>query len=94
MDPLKAMKELEETKPLSGIFELYHLTSFRCFRNTKKGSTQEITVHIQDRGPGYKDLRYSCVASTVDGKVAMGNDCGTVGEAVNIVHWYKLDEGG
>lgn len=90
MSPVETIAEL---KKVAGFSEVYHTTSFRCFRHAKDGGVQEVTVEIYDAGPDVdEDLRYSCAAHSDDGKVASGNPGATIGVALATVHWWDLDK--
>lgn len=74
------------------MFEVYHKDSFECIRNLGTGEMQTVEVTILDAGPdGDPQLRYRCVATTQDGKMATGNPADSIDMAVMIVHWQELD---
>ena len=57
----------KQLKKLAGLNldEMYHVTSFRCYRRTRNNETQTVIVEIHDGGPeAPADLRYSCHAIT------------------------------
>jgi hypothetical protein len=75
-----------------GFFEVYHITSFECYRKAKDGTTQEVVVEILDAGSDVNpELRYQCVARTKDGKMASGNPASSIDDVISTVHWYDLD---
>src|SRR5437870_4059510 len=72
--------------------EIYHVTTFRCYRRASSGAMQTVIVEIHDAGPdGPADLRYSCMALAEDGQFATGNPGPSVEVAFAIVHWGELD---
>ena len=75
---------------LPKLFEATHVTTFKCYRETAGGRTQEVTVEIQDEGPEVEGARYSCVARSDDGKAASGNPADRVEVALSFVHWGDL----
>ena len=70
--------------------EVYHVTTFRCYRRTKAGDTQLVIVEILDMGPQHPLVRYHCVALTEDGRFATGNPADSIDVALAIVHWAIL----
>ena len=90
MDPM-AVSALETLKKLAGIFEAYHVTTFKCYRHAKSGGDQEVTVTITDAGPDNTYTRYHVEARTADGRAASGNGAATVQNALAMVHWPELD---
>ena len=83
---------INHLKRVSGFFEVYHKTSFECYRKAKDGSEQEVLVEILDAGPDVDpQRRYQCVATTKDGKIATGNPAASIDVALSIVHWHDLD---
>lgn len=84
---------INHLKKVSGFLEVYHKTSFECSRKAKDGSEQEVLVEILDAGPDVEkpQLRYQCVATTKDGKIATGNPADSIDVALSIVHWHDLD---
>lgn len=87
---MNPMDMITEIKKVTGIFEVHHKTVFECYRKTKSGGTQEVTVEISDMGEDEGTRRYSCVA-TSEGKVAKGNAERSVELALSVVHWQDLD---
>jgi hypothetical protein len=86
------VRELLLRLPGLNMDEIYHVTTFRCYRRSRETSMQEVIVEILDMGPNAQaDLRYSCHASTEDGRFATGNPGKTIDEALAIVHWGDLD---
>ncbi len=67
-----------------------HVTTFKCYRETRDGGTQEVTVEILDAGPEVEGDRYRCVARS-DGKAASGNPADRVEVVLSSVHWWNLD---
>ena len=79
-------------KKHANIYEVYHMTSFHCFRTDKNGNTQAVDVDIFDAGPEVNPFsRYSCEAKTKDGKMVYGNPASSIGEMLYKVHWDELD---
>ena len=89
MNEVEIMKRLKE---VAGFFEIYHKTSFTGYRNTGSGKTQEVSVDILDAGPEAGDSRYSCCATSDDGKTASGNPGASIDLVLATVHWYNLDK--
>jgi hypothetical protein len=89
MDPVSLIPELLK---VANFFEVYHKTAFKCYRNAKNGAVQEVLVEIQDAGPAAGGSRYSCVATSEDGKVARGNPGPSIDVVLATVHWGELDE--
>lgn len=90
MSEAKIIKRLKE---LTGSSEVYHKTSFECYRKAKDGNAQEVLVEILDAGPDVDpQLRYQCIAKTKDGKTATGNPAASIDDVLSIVHWYDLDK--
>jgi hypothetical protein len=88
MDTYEARRLLEK---LPGLVSAAAEQRFRCFRETKDGGTEEVTVTILDRGPESGGTRYLCEVTTEDGRRASGNASDNVQVAISVVHWYKLD---
>ena len=85
MNPTEMIAEL---MTVGDFFKVHHKTSFRCWRN----EGQEVLVEIEDAGPSKPDVRYSCVATTEDGKMATGNLGPTIEGVLVSLHWYELDK--
>jgi hypothetical protein len=83
---------MKQLKKEARFFEIYHKTSFLGYRKNAKGEDQEVAVDILDMGSGTGDSRYSCIATTKDGKMATGNPASSIDVAISIVHWYDLDK--
>jgi hypothetical protein len=79
-----------ELKESGGIFEAYHVATFRGSRKKPNGSTEEVEIEILDRGAAQRD-RYACSVMSESGKTATGNDAPTVEVAIAKVHWQDLD---
>jgi hypothetical protein len=86
------LEGLREIQNFANFFEVYHKTSFECYRNAKDGSVQEVLVEILDSGPEQLPNRYHVVARSTDGKSASGNPGDSVKVALAFVHWWELDE--
>jgi hypothetical protein len=84
VDALAALKRLPD------IFEVYHRSSFRCYRNTNTGAVQEVIVEILDAGPGTSP-RFHVGAKVKGGKVASGDAADTIDAAVAMLHLSDLD---
>lgn len=91
MDPLNTMKVLKE---MTGMQEISHVTTFRCYRDIREVGMKEVTVELLDHGPDAGMTRYSCTATTEDGRKATGNPGGSIEEVLAIVHWANLDSKG
>ena len=89
MNEEDVMKKLKKD---AGFFEIYHKTSFWGYRRNANREEQEVSVDILDMGEGAGDSRYSCVATTNDGKIATGNLAPSIDVAISIVHWQDLDK--
>ncbi len=88
MDPLKVIGLLRD---IDGMQEIAHVTTFRCYREVGGAGMKEVTVEIYDHGPEAGFSRYHCIATTEDGKTAMGNPGGSLEEVIAMVHWGDLD---
>jgi hypothetical protein len=75
----------------AGIVEVYHVTHFQCYRDVEGAYGQKVFVEILDRGPAASSGRYTCVATTEDGKLATGNPAPSIQLAIMGVHWNDLD---
>jgi hypothetical protein len=81
-------------KSLHGVdlFEVYHKTTFDCYRERKDGGTEMVTVEILDAGPDVDHgLRYHCKATSERGKLATSNPAGTIQQVLATLHWFELD---
>lgn len=87
MDPIDAIAEI---KNVAGFYEVYHKTTFKCYRRAKDGDPQEVTVEILDAGPEV-NKRFHCKATSKDGKRASGNPGATIGDVLYTLHWQDLD---
>jgi hypothetical protein len=84
-------KILEKLKTLGAIYEAHYATSFVCFRRRAEGSTEEITVHVLDRGPEDPATRYLCEVRSESGKRMVGTPCESIDKAISVVQWDDLD---
>ncbi len=68
--------------------EISEVKAFVGFRNE-----QRVTVSILDLGENCdpSEIRFGCKVEQEDGKSATGNRAATAEEAIEIVHWQKLD---
>jgi hypothetical protein len=84
---------INHLKSVAGFFEIYHKTSFECYRKAKDGSEQEVLVEILDGGTDVDpQRRYHCSATTKDGgKMATGNPAASIEVVLSLVHWDDLD---
>ena len=89
MNPADVTRQL---KTLAGVrmFEVYHVTSFKCYRRRKDDSVQEVTVEIWDAGPDHP-RRYHCVAQAEDEKRASGNPDQSIEGVLATLNWWDLD---
>jgi ketosteroid isomerase-like protein len=80
---------------LPRLFEAAHVTTFKCYRQSADGRTQEVTVEIHDAGPrGDPEAyppRYRCIARSDDGKTASGNSADRIDVVLATLHWQDLD---
>lgn len=83
---------MEELTKYAEFFELHHKTSFIGYRHTKNKGDQEVYIDILDAGPQAGNARYSCTATSEDGKVATGNSGPLIETVIATVHWYNLDK--
>ncbi len=86
MNPLDMISMIKEA---TDFHEVYHKTSFTCYRTTKDDESQEVLIEIFDAGPEVTH-RYRCRASA-DGKSATGNPHSTLDHVLSVVHWQDLD---
>ena len=83
---------VEKLKQLEGVFEVYHVVStFKLYRRTEDGESQEVTVEILDAGPTVSE-RYFCRATSNDGRTATGNPQTSIEYAMMHTHWNDLDK--
>jgi len=76
----------------AGLYEVCHKTSFTGYRKDKNGETQEVEVDILDAGLSINpQYRYTCRATTKDGKMATGNPMPSAEDAISHAHWVNLD---
>lgn len=91
MSPISLIPKLKQL-PGVNFRSVDHVTSFSCYRDTKRGGTQRVTVEIHDAGPDAPaGLRYTCVAKSDDGKAATGNSNASIDVVLATVHWGDLD---
>ena len=76
------LETLRGLKDKANFFEVYHVTTFRCFRNAKKGGVQDVTVEVWDAGPDHSSGRYTVVAKSADGHSASGNSAPSIDVAL------------
>ena len=88
MDIREAIKGLEEN---GNLLEVREVRYFEGYRDTASGSRQTIHVKIFDGGPGAGDIRYSCEATSENGKVTRGNEAESIDTALAITRWNELD---
>jgi hypothetical protein len=88
MNNIEIKKQL---KSVAGFFEVYHITTFKGYRDRADGATQAVTIEILDSGEEAGDSRYACVATSEDGKTTTGNNAPTIDWAIGCVHWDALD---
>ena len=96
MDTDDALRQL---KGIGDFTEVYHDSTFRCWRKTSAGYSQEIIVTISDAGPDV-ECRYRCVAEPAEHdqgtecqRPIAGNLHSTLQEAVGnlVAHLRELD---
>lgn len=93
VDEILNPEVLDTLKKSAGIFELYHVTTFRGYRHAKNGEDHKVRIEVWDRG-GRIDphLRFHLMAVDEDnGKQATGNADKSVREALVFTHWFDLD---
>jgi hypothetical protein len=78
-------------KKTIGVFEMYKVSTFKCYRTQKDDGVQELTVEVWDAG-SEEPSRYHVIATAKDGRVASGNAGSTIEEAIAFVHWGDLDK--
>lgn len=76
-------------KECGEFFELYKVSHFKGYRETKTGETQEVNVEIRDAGP-YVKQRYTVIAVPKDGEGTSGNSDESLAGAIAMVHWWRL----
>ena|SRR5258705_12468702 len=81
---------LETLKAKAGLSGVRHVSSFEADLEMKDGETQEVLIEVFDRGPEQPQIRYTVVA-TANGRSATGNACSSLKEAIDLVHWWKLE---
>jgi hypothetical protein len=74
------------------IFEVYEVTTYKCFREPPSGGIQEVTVEVWDRGEHFGNLRFSVKVTGDEDQFATGNPGRTLEEAFLNVHWWDLDK--
>ena len=74
-------------KKVAGLFEVYHVTTFRGYRTNSKGITQELTIDILD-----SEGQYTCIVTSNDGKTTTGNPGASLDLVLRTVHWADLDK--
>jgi hypothetical protein len=75
--------------------EVYHRTTFECYRRTETGGVQEVIVTILDSGQDSSangGPRYHVYAQGEDGRSASGNGADDLRTAICTVHWHQLDK--
>lgn len=87
MDISKVIKEIKD----HDFFEVYHKTSFKCYKDNDDGSSQQVDIDIFDAGSEKGNLRYSIEARAENGNFATGNPASSIDEALDIVHWGDLN---
>jgi hypothetical protein len=98
MNPLiDTVDTISKLKEAADLFEVTYRNSFicstfNCIRKTKNGEYQEVEVEIQDAGPEAGAIRYSCTATSEDGKIATGNPDRSVDGVFSTLHWQNLDK--
>lgn len=91
MDYSEMINKLKELQGV-GFFEVYHKTSFECYRERKSGGVQTVTVEVLDAGPNvHPDSRYHINAIGENGKKATGNPAESIDVLLATVHWWDLD---
>jgi hypothetical protein len=88
IDKAAVMKELKK----HGFIEISHKTSFVGYRKTEQGGAYRVSIDILDAGEGAGNIRYHCVPTREDGKIAAGNEASSIEDAIRLVHWWELDE--
>jgi len=81
---------LHSLKRIPKVSELYHVETFRAYRENKQGGETPITIEIWDRGE--RDSRWTVTVRDNQGRVASGNPHENLDAALHIVHWGDLDE--
>jgi len=89
------MKLIDDLETKANCTQVYHVSSFQCFRKTKNGDTQEVRIEVRDAGPNSPQgaLRYHVVAMTADGtRSATGNPANSIHLALAFVRWGDLEK--
>ncbi len=89
MDATEALRQLKRIPELR---ELCHKEVFECYRDRPNGGSHKVVIELLDAGPDeLPDSRYSAVATSEDGKVAIGNR-GRLEVIFLTLHWGDLDQ--
>jgi hypothetical protein len=79
-------------KDFSGCHDLYHVTTFKGFREIASGGSKELTIEVWDGGPANPRIRYHVIATDEDSRMASGIPNGRLSMSIAGVHWTKLDK--
>ena len=88
---MDAGEMLELVKTHAGLYEAYHVTTFKGYREAKDGGAWGVTVEVFDAGPGARGDRYHAVATDDRGRRATGDPSDSLDAALAAVHWGELD---
>jgi len=75
-----------------GVYELYHVSTFKGHRKARNGEDHLVTVEVWDAGPNQNNHRYFVEVRDEDaGTTATGNPESTIERALDMTHWAELD---
>ena len=73
--------------------EVYHVETFKGYRDRKDGGFTALTIELWDAGPSRHDSRWRVRVKDDDtGKEASGNPDGRLDVALANVHWDALGD--
>ena len=70
---------------------IVHVTLFEGVRQSKEGEHQRVTIKISDNGELGSPIRFSCSATTSEGKSAAASSAPSLDQAIALTHWDDLD---
>ena len=74
-------------KEVARLFEVYHVTTFRGYKNSSRGTPQGLTIDILD-----SEGQYTCIVTSDDGMTATGNPESSLDLVLRTVRWADLDK--
>jgi len=87
-DVLRLIRERE----FGRINSAWHKTTFACWRDTKGGGAEEVTIDVLDRGTEEPKRRFMCIAKLADGRACQSNPEASIDVALSTMHWGELDQ--